>query len=248
MTPIVEIIHGDYLHTLPAIKEKCRLAYTDPPFNTGKVQRRGELRYNDSFDDYQTWLLLRLDNVWNKLTDDGSMFVHLDYREVHYMKVALDEIWGRDHFMNEIIWSYDYGGRPKNKWPCKHDTILWYVRDPGNYVFNYDEIDRIPYMAPALCGPKKAARGKTPTDTWWGTIVPTNGKEKTGYPTQKPLWLLERIVKVHSHPGDWLCDPFAGSGSFGHAAALNNRNCLLFDTNEQAIKVMDERLDEWLWI
>ena len=176
------------------------------------------------------------------LAATGSFFFHIDYREAHYCKVMLDGIFGRARFINEIIWAYDYGGRPKRRWPAKHDTILWYAKDPANYTFHLDAVDRIPYMAPALVGAEKAARGKTPTDVWWHTIVPTNGKEKTGYATQKPLGLLERIVKVHSSPGDTLLDFFAGSGTFGEAAAKHGRPCLLVDNNPEAVRIMERRL------
>ena len=176
------------------------------------------------------------------LTSDGSLFVHLDYREVHYLKVALDRLVGRDRFINELIWSYDYGGRPKDRWPNKHDTLLWYAVDPDNYVFNFDEIDRIPYMAPSLVGAEKAERGKIPTDVGWNTIVPTNGREKTGYPTQKPLGILNRVIKVHSHPGDTVLDFFGGSGTTGEAAALNGRGFVLVDDNPEAVRVAAARL------
>ena len=179
------------------------------------------------------------------MTPDGSLFVHLDAREVHYVKVALDRLLGRDRFRNEIIWAYDYGGRPKNRWPCKHDTILWYALDPAEYVFEYDAIDRIPYMAPGLVTKEKAARGKTPTDVWWNTIVPTNGREKTGYPTQKPLAILNRIVAVHSRPGDVVLDFFAGSGTTGEAAAIHDRSFVLVDDNPEAIRVAAERLSAY---
>jgi site-specific DNA-methyltransferase (adenine-specific) len=168
--------------------------------------------------------------------------VHLDAREVHYVKVALDELLGRDSFMNEIIWAYDYGGRPKNRWPGKHDTILWYARDPNDYVFHHDAIDRIPYMAPQLVGAEKAARGKTPTDVWWHTIVPTSGREKTGYATQKPLGILSRIVAVHTDPGAVVLDFFAGSGTTGEAAALAGRGFVLVDQNPEAADIMARRL------
>jgi site-specific DNA-methyltransferase (adenine-specific) len=176
------------------------------------------------------------------LKKNGSLFLHLDYREVHYIKIELDKIFGRECFMNEIIWAYDYGGRSKRKWSSKHDTILWYVKDPKNYTFNFDQIDRIPYMAPGLVGKEKAARGKTPTDCWWNTIVPTQGEERTGYPTQKPLGIINRIVHVHSNPGDTLLDFFAGSGSLGASAYQHNRNCILIDMNPQAIEIMTKRL------
>jgi site-specific DNA-methyltransferase (adenine-specific) len=176
------------------------------------------------------------------LTENGSLFVHLDYREVHYIKVALDRLIGRDRFVNEIIWAYDYGGRPKNRWPAKHDTILWYALDPDDYVFDYDAIDRIPYMAPGLVGAEKAAIGKTPTDVWWHTVVPTSGKEKTGYPTQKPLGVLSRLLKVHSRAGDVVLDFFAGSGTTGEAAARNDRGFVLIDRNPDAAAIMAKRL------
>lgn len=246
----------------------ARLIYIDPPFNTGRVQQRQRLRtvqsedgdrigfggkryrtirlgttgYEDTFDDYITFLGDRLVEAHRVLADDGSLFLHLDYREVHYAKVVLDQIFGRESFKNEIIWAYDYGGRPKNRWPAKHDNILWYAKDPERYVYRYDDIDRVPYMAPGLVGPEKAAVGKVPTDVWWNTIVSPNGREKTGYATQKPLAILERIVKVHSDPGDTVLDFFAGSGTTGEAAARLGRDFILIDNNPEAIAVMVKRL------
>ncbi len=263
------IICGDNREVLPQLPTGAfRLIYIDPPFNTGKVQQRVRIRatadasgarigfgnrryavqtyespaYPDEFDDYLEFLRPRLWEARRLLTPDGSLFVHLDYREVHYVKVMLDGIFGRECFMNEIIWAYDYGGRSKRRWPAKHDNILWYVNDPKNYVFHYEAIDRIPYMAPSLVGAEKAQRGKTPTDVWWLTIVPTNSKEKTGYPTQKPLKLLERIVRVHSDPGDWVLDFFAGSGTMGEAAARLGRRFVLIDNNPEAVAIMARRL------
>lgn len=201
--------------------------------------------YEDSFDDFEEFLMTRIKLALPCLTDNGSLFVHLDWREVHYIKVALDKLLGRDHFKNEIIWAYDYGGRPKNRWPAKHDTILWYTVNPDNYIFNYDEIDRIPYMAPGLVGKEKAERGKTPTDVWWHTIVPTNGHEKTGYPTQKPLGVLNRLIKVHTNPKDIIIDFFGGSGTTGEAAALNDRGFVLIDRNPDAIAIMEKRLEKY---
>ncbi len=267
------VIHGENLSVLPTLPEGCaRVVYIDPPFNTGVAQERLRLtvradesgarigfggrryavskewssRYADAFDDYVEWLMARIEASLRCLTSDGSIFVHLDWREVHYVKVALDHLLGRDHFMNEIVWAYDFGGRSRSRWPTKHDSILWSVRDPKHYVFDYDAMDRIPYMAPGLVGKEKAARGKTPTDVWWHTIVPTSGKEKTGYPTQKPLGVLERIVKVHTEKGDVVLDYFAGSGTSGEAAARNERGFILIDENEEAIAIMNERLARWL--
>jgi len=251
--------------------ESVNLIYIDPPFNTGKLQQRTEIqvkqdtvgdrvgfqgrtyrthkgkttRYADKFessDAYLQFLRPRFEEAYRVLHPHGSFFLHIDYREVHYCKVILDEIFGREAFVNEIIWAYDYGGRPKSRWPAKHDNILWYAKTPEHYTFNFDEMDRIPYMAPGLVGKAKAARGKTPTDVWWHTIVATNGNEKTGYPTQKPLGILNRIVKVHSSPGDALLDFFAGSGTLGEAAALHNRSSILIDNNIPAIEIIMERL------
>ncbi len=262
-------MQGDNLRVLQSLPRGfARLIYIDPPFNTGREQARDRMRvsaseegsrggfagrryevervdspaYADAYDDYLGFLMTRIEAALPCLSDDGSLFVHLDYREVHYVKVALDRLLGRERFRNEIIWAYDFGGRPKRWWPAKHDTILWYVMDPKSYVFQFDEMDRIPYMAPGLVGKEKAARGKTPTDVWWHTIVPTNGKEKTGYPTQKPLGVLERIVKVHTEPGDVVLDFFAGSGTTGDAAARNGRDFVLIDEHPDAITIMEQRL------
>jgi site-specific DNA-methyltransferase (adenine-specific) len=245
------------------------LIYVDPPFNTGKVQQRTQLRtvrsesgdrvgfqgrryesialgtkrFSDVFDDYLAFLEPRLTEAHRILASHGCLYFHVDYREVHYCKILLDTIFGRDHFLNEIIWAYDYGGRPRNKWPPKHDNILLYAKDPSNYVFNYDEIERIPYMAPGLVGPEKAAHGKLPTDTWWHTIVPTNGREKTGYPTQKPLGILRRIVQASSRPGALVLDFFAGSGTTGAAALEFGRRFLLVDHSREALEVMARRFE-----
>ncbi len=247
------------------------LIYIDPPFNTGRAQvrtswkatrvadgdadsgrvafngqrytqvRKGRRSFADAFDDYLAFLEPRLVEAHRLLTSTGSLFVHLDYREVHYAKVLLDRIFGRASFINEIIWAYDYGARTNKRWSPKHDNILWYARDPKRYTFNQDAADRVPYMAPGLVGAEKAARGKVPTDTWWHTIVSPTGKEKTGYPAQKPLGILERIVRVHSNHSDRLLDFFAGSGSFGDAADRHGRDCVLVDSSRAAVAVMKRR-------
>lgn len=233
------------------------LVYVDPPFNTGKRQQRTRFRtkggvrvaepsygYEDSYDDFMGFLRPRMEEAYRVLKPTGSLFLHVDFREVHYCKVMLDGIFGRTSFMNEIIWAYDYGARSKRRWSAKHDNILWYAKDPRSYTFNYEEMDRIPYMAPGLVGPEKAARGKTPTDVWWHTIVATNGREKTGYSTQKPLGLLDRIVKVHSRPGDLCMDFFAGSGTLGESARRLGRNSVLVDSNPEAVAVMKRRFSK----
>jgi site-specific DNA-methyltransferase (adenine-specific) len=198
--------------------------------------------YGDKFDDFLGFLRPRLEEAYRVLAPAGSLFFHIDFREVHYCKVMLDEIFGRECFQNEIIWAYDYGARATKRWPAKHDNILWYTRDPERYTFNLGESDRIPYMAPGLVGAEKAARGKTPTDVWWHTIVSPTGKEKTGYATQKPLGVLERIVRVHSNPGDMVLDFCAGSGTTGAAAARNGREFCMVDESAEAIAVMEKRL------
>jgi site-specific DNA-methyltransferase (adenine-specific) len=264
-----EILLGDNLDLLKKMPTgSCRLIYIDPPFNTQKTQKRTRMtvtrddqgtrggfagerysiarvaspEYLDQFDDFLAFLRPRLEEAHRILTPDGSLFLHIDYREVHYVKVLLDGIFGRASFVNELIWAYDYGGKPRTRWPAKHDNILWYAKDPKDYVFNYEAIDRVPYMAPELVGPAKAALGKVPTDVWWMTIVPTNSKEKTGYPTQKPIKLLNRIIQVHSNPGDTVLDFFAGSGTTGVAAAKANRKFILMDSSPDAIRIMSERL------
>ena len=202
--------------------------------------------YADQFEDFIGFLRPRMEEARRVLTATGSLFVHIDYREVHYCKVMLDEVFGRECFQNEIIWAYDYGARATKRWPAKHDNILWYTKDPEAYTFHLDASDRIPYMAPKLVGAKKAARGKTPTDVWWHTIVSPTGKEKTGYATQKPLGMLERIVRVHSNPGELVVDFFAGSGTTGEAAAKNDRRFVMVDESAEAVAVMKKRLKPYL--
>jgi site-specific DNA-methyltransferase (adenine-specific) len=267
--PPGDIHLGDNLPILQQLpSSSIDLIYIDPPFNTGVTQKRtritarrssagtrngfGNARYEvetlasshyaDTFDDYIAFLRPRLVEAHRLLKPTGSLFLHLDAREVHYAKVLLDELFGRASFRNEIIWAYDYGGKPRNRWPAKHDNLLWYSRSPEQYTFHFDAIDRVPYMAPDLVGPEKAARGKIPTDVWWITVVPTNSREKTGYPTQKPLKLLERIVRVHSSPGDLVLDFFAGSGTTGVAAANLGRRFLLIDSSPDAVALMRKRL------
>lgn len=273
-----KIYFGDNLPILQAMPdESVDLIYIDPPFNTGKSQKRvqistirsedgdrtgfsgrryrtvrlGSKAYDDLFDDYLQFLEPRLLESRRILSPRGSLYFHIDYREVHYCKVLLDQIFGRACFLNEIVWVYDYGGRTKKKWPAKHDNILVYVKDSQDYVFNVADIDRIPYMAPGLVGPEKAALGKLPTDAWWHTIVPTNSKEKTGYPTQKPLGVLNRIIRASSNPGDLVLDFFAGSGTVGASCLELGRRFILIDNHREALQVMAKRFGanpaiEWI--
>lgn len=262
------IYFGDNLPILRRMApSSVDLIYIDPPFNTGRQRSHTRLRamrseegdrvgfqgqryrtvplgtrsFADVFDDYLAFLEPRLWEAHRVLSERGTLYLHVDYREVHYCKVLLDAIFGRACFLNEVIWAYDYGGRSRRRWPPKHDNILVYVKDPQRYTFNAEAVERIPYMAPGLVGPEKARRGKMPTDVWWHTIVPTNGKERTGYPTQKPLGILKRIVQASSNPGDLVLDFFAGSGTTGEACLLLGRRFILIDNNPQALEVMARR-------
>ena len=263
------IVHGEALGVLRSLPDGCAgLVYVDPPFNTGgartglrtttiadatatrlgfagrhyRVERRSGARYDDRFDDYLGWLRPRLEETRRILASQGSLYFHIDPRESHYCKVLLDDIFGRDSFLNEVVWAYDYGARTARRWPAKHDVILVYVKDPRGYHFDASEVAREPYMAPRLQTPERAARGKLPTDVWWHTIVPTSSRERTGYPTQKPLGILRRIVSASSRPGDLVVDWCAGSGTTGAAAAEMGRRFLLVDDQQEAIEVMRRRL------
>ena len=266
---IDQILLGDSLALLPRFAASSfRLIYIDPPFNTGSTQVRRTLQavrdddgphrgfqgrryrtrllaessYRDTFDDYLAFLAPRLQEAHRLLSHEGTLYFHIDYRESHHCKLLLDEIFGRECFLNEIIWAYDYGARTKRRWPAKHDTILVYVKDPDAYLFDAEEVDREPYMAPGLVTPEKAARGKLPTDVWWHTIVATSGREKTGYPTQKPEGIVRRMVQASTRPGDWCLDFFAGSGTLGAVAAALGRHYVLIDSNPEAVQVMRTRL------
>ena len=266
-----QVILGDNLEVLNAIPdESINLIYIDPPFNTGRVQKRQSLKtvrsaegnrvgfkgqsyetikgkvtsYDDSFSDYWAFLEPRLEEAWRVLGANGTLYLHLDFREVHYAKVMLDALFGLDSFLNEIIWAYDYGARSKSKWPAKHDNILVYVKDPANYTFNNTAVDREPYMAPGLVTPEKAALGKLPTDVWWHTIVSPTGKEKTGYVTQKPEGILRRIIQASSNEGDLVLDFFGGSGTTASVAMQFGRRFITIDKNPEAIEVMKKRLGD----
>jgi site-specific DNA-methyltransferase (adenine-specific) len=264
-----QILLGENLELLRSFDDgSFQLVYIDPPFNTGHAQVRktlsvvpdedgervgfqgrryrtrllAESSYGDSFEDYLGFLAPRLEEAHRLLCDEGTLYFHIDYREAHHCKLLLDEIFGRECFLNEIVWAYDYGARTRRRWPAKHDTILVYVKDPAAYFFDSEEVDREPYMAPGLVTPEKAARGKLPTDVWWHTIVPTSGSEKTGYPTQKPEGIVRRMVRASTRHGDWCLDFFAGSGTLGAVAAQLDRHYVLIDSNPEAVEVMRARL------
>ncbi|MCW2594868.1 MAG: site-specific DNA-methyltransferase [Jatrophihabitans sp.] len=263
------IVHADCAAVLPTLPDaSIQLVYIDPPFNTGKVQQRRTIStvrdevgdrtgfqgrryastevsrygYLDVHDDYLGRLDPLLREAHRLLTPSGTLYLHIDYRQAHSVKLLLDEVFGADAFLNELIWAYDFGGRARDRWPAKHDTIFVYVRTPGRHFFDQDAVERIPYLAPGLVGPEKAARGKLPTDVWWHTIVPTNGAEKTGYPNQKPEGILRRIVQASSREGDRVLDFFAGSGTTGAVAHALGRRFLLVDSNPDAIEIMRKRL------
>ncbi|MGH3140399.1 MAG: DNA-methyltransferase [Gaiellales bacterium] len=263
------ILHGDNLAHMADFPDGAfRMVYADPPFNTGRAQTRTTVRvtpdaagdrtgfggrryrtellerssYRDSFDDYLGFLEPRLREIHRLLDAEGTLYLHLDQREAHYVKLLLDEIFGRECFLNELVWAYDYGAKPKRRWPAKHDTILVYVRDPGAYLFDSAAVEREPYMAPGLVTAEKAARGKLPTDVWWHTIVSPTGREKTGYPTQKPVGIVRRMLQASTRPGDRVLDPFAGSGTLGAAAAELGRRYVLIDESDEAVAVMERRL------
>lgn len=263
------VVQADAADLLPKLADETfQLIYIDPPFNTGKVQQRKTLKtkrstngdrvgfqgrsyattevsrigYLDVYEDYLEFIGPKLDEARRLLRSDGTLYFHIDYREAHYCKLALDAIFGRECFLNEVIWAYDYGGRGKDRWPQKHDTILVYVKEKGHHYFNQDKIERIPYMAPGLVSAEKRERGKLPTDVWWHTIVPTSGKEKTGYPNQKPEGILRRVIQASSAPGELVLDFFAGSGTTGAVARQLDRRFVLADHNPEALMVMRKRL------
>jgi len=264
-----QILLGENLELLPRFASgSFQLIYIDPPFNTGKLQARKTLQavadedgdrtgfqgrryrtkllaessYRDCFEDYLAFLSPRLEQTYRLLAREGTLYFHIDYREAHHCKLLLDEIFARECFLNEIVWAYDFGARTRRRWPAKHDTILVYVKDPDRYFFDGEAVDREPYMAPGLQTAERAARGKLPTDVWWHTIVSPTGREKTGYPTQKPLGVLRRIVQASSREGDWCLDFFAGSGTLGAACLELGRRPVLCDESRDAVEVMRERL------
>jgi len=229
------------------------LVYVDPPFGTGHKQalarkKAGEvltyIEFEDPNKNYIAWLKAHVEGIKRVLKPTGSMYLHLDHHWVHRAKVMCDEVFGAENFLNEVIWAYDFGGRGKRCWPKKHDSILVYSREEDQHVFNWDDIERIPYMAPGLQkDPARAEAGKVPTDVWWMSIVGTASKERNGYPTQKPVKLVERAVLASSPPGGIVMDVFAGSGTTGEAAHKHGREFVLGDTSPWAIETMQKRFE-----
>jgi site-specific DNA-methyltransferase (adenine-specific) len=251
--------HGQALNFLQSLDDSSiDLIYTDPPFGTGDMQTMSrkkagtvisKIEYSDKFSNYMEFLEPHLWEMHRVLKDTGTMYLHLDWRWVHYAKVVCDEIFGYDNFLNEIIWSYNFGGRGKDRFPQKHDTILVYAKELGKHTFNWDDIDRIPYAAPALQyagrtkeeAEKRIAEGQVPTDVWSMSIVGTASKERIGYPNQKPLKLIKRIIAASSNPNDIVIDPFVGSGSTAGAAIEMDRRFIVNDASQHAIDTMKKR-------
>ena len=263
------VIEADNLELLAALPDdSVDLVYADPPFATGVTRRLASIRLGSGdrtrpgfrgdatsyevvsdlawaddlpLDAHLEALEARILELHRVLAAHGSLYLHVDWRTVHHVRLLLDRVFGPERFLNEIVWAYDYGGRARDRWPRKHDTILWYAKG-DEWLFDREAIDRVPYLAPGLVGPEKAARGKLPTDVWWMTIVPPGSKERTGYPTQKPVRLLERIVAASSRTGDLVLDPYAGSGTTGVAASRLGRRWLLVDRNPEAVAIARRRL------
>lgn len=241
--------------------------YIDPPFGTGVVRRgRGPGHaYADRADDpdaFVAWLLPYLEHARRALRAAGSLFVHLDYRAVHYVKVALDRLFGRARFVNEVAWCYAVGGKSRRGFGRKHDTILWYARGP-DHAF-YPDAVRVPrrggsHMRLVLDGDTPVqektdrrtgrvyrypvAAGKVPED-WWTDIETLNHSdgERTGWPSQKPERLVERLLAAVTVPGDRVADWFVGSGTTAAVAQRTGRGFVTFDNAPGAIAVCIDRL------
>jgi site-specific DNA-methyltransferase (adenine-specific) len=246
----------DLLHSIP--DESIDLIYTDPPFGTGNIQTMdrkkagktvSKIEYSDKYENYLDFLEPHLIQMHKVLKSTGTMYLHMDWRWVHYAKVMCDGIFGMENFLNEVVWSYNFGGRGKDRWPQKHDTILVYIKEMGKHTFNWNDIDRIPYAAPELQyvgrtkeeAEKRIAEGQVPTDVWSMSIVGTASKERVGYPNQKPQKLMKRAIVASSNVGDIVLDPFGGSGSTAAAAMEANRKFITGDSSPDAIQTMRNR-------
>ena len=259
----LNVVHkAEAIHFLESIPdESVDLIYTDPPFGTGDKQQLNrkskgvivsKLSYDDKFEDYVDFLSRHLVHMRRILKQSGTMYLHLDWRWVHYAKVECDKIFGVRNFLNHVVWSYNFGGRGRDRWPQKHDDILVYTKSCGDHLFNWDEIDRIPYAAPELQfvgrskeeAEKRIATGQVPTDVWSMSIVGTASRERVGYPSQKPLKLVKRVIRASSPHRGLVVDPFAGSGTTAVAALESGRDFLVCDRSEEAINVMKDRLTD----
>lgn len=261
------IVHGDAAAALAGLADEALAAiYIDPPFGTGAVQRGRAHAYADRADDpeaFVAWLAPHLAACRRVLAATGSLFVHLDYRSVHYVKVALDHLFGRARFVNEVVWCYAVGGKSRRGFARKHDTILWYARG-ADYAFYPDAVRvarragshmRAVVDATGAAVQEKTDRrtgrvyrypvhaGKIPED-WWTDIETLNhsDRERTGYPSQKPERLIERVLHAVTAPGDRVGDVFAGSGTTGAVAQRLGRGFVIADREAAAIAIGHARL------
>jgi DNA modification methylase len=253
-----KLYRGDMLDVASLLEpESFRLIYLDPPFLTGRqrIGSKTEYTYDDRWkgklDAYLPWLETRLKAFAPLLQQGGSMVLHLDWRAAHYAKVMLDEIFGHENFINEIIWHYTGGGRSKTRFSCKHDTLLWYARKQKPY-FDIDAV-RVPYKETSgyARGGIRAASGRkylpnpkgTPVDDVWDIpIINPMASERVGYPTQKPKILLQRIIAALSAPGELVGDFCCGSGTTLVCAELMGRRWVGSDQSPKALECTTSRL------
>lgn len=255
------IIRADNLTFMARLPGQCcDLIYVDPPFCTGKERTRGDGRHKfadhwpGGLKAYLDFLQPRLEQMHRILKPAGSLYVHLDWRAVHYVKVLLDDIFGEGQFLNEIIWSYRTGGLSKRWFARKHDTILLYARQAGKHKFkvlragafrtdgmNFDEQGR-PYKQTRAGRLYFHPDGPALTDVWEIPFLSTVSLERTGYPTQKPEALLERIIEASSEPGDLVADFFCGSGTTAAVAKRLGRRWLTCDISPEAVRMARKRV------
>jgi 16S rRNA G966 N2-methylase RsmD len=259
------IVEGDNLAVLHALSAELAgqvaLAYMDPPFGTGRDFGAYDDRW-ETRDALVAMLRPRLEAVHALLREDGAILVHLDHRVAHAVAMLLDELFGagdRDPpkstpapgFRNEIIWTYGLGGSSSRFYPRKHDVIFWYTKG-SRWTF---DPPRMPARSMRMrgqekkqidvfVGPPRVEEGRVEeeSDVWDVASINNMAKERTGYPTQKPLALLERFVLAHSRPGDWVLDPFCGSGTTLVAAQRHGRRAIGIDASQEAIRIARSRL------
>jgi site-specific DNA-methyltransferase (adenine-specific) len=271
--PASRLILGDNLSVmtslLPEFEGRINLLYADPPFFTnrkfsarigrgedsrkpGKWQlAEGYQDHWDNLDSYLDFLYQRLAVMYRLLAPNGTLYLHLDWHADAYARLLLDEIFGADHLLNEIIWAYHGPSPIRRAFNRKHDTILAYVKGE-DYTFNVDDV-REPYNANTVktfnASPKAGfgkvpdlARGKVPEDWWYFPVVARLHNERTGYPTQKPIALLERIILASSNRGDLVADFFCGSGTTPYVAARHGRRFIACDGIFRALHTTRSRL------
>ena len=235
------------------------LIYCDILYNTGKKFKD----YDDKLGTPQQaieWYKPRLVEMKRVLKDTGSIYLQMDCRLVHYMKVEMDNIFGLKNFRNDIIWCYNTQGYSKSKYSSKHDNILFYTKT-NKYSFNMEsirekepspssikryqkEIDKNGYYIDSKSGKKVyQLKGSPPLDWFFMSVLPHAHKENTGYNTQKPKVLLERIIKASSNEGDIVADFFMGSGTSMVVAKELGRNYIGCDINPKAVEITNERLN-----